>query len=69
MGIVARRVIWLGFPAPIAAGAIALAQALPAAGFWMGRRLSTYPGQAPPSWLLRSCLSLGEFANSTCWRA
>jgi uncharacterized integral membrane protein (TIGR00697 family) len=64
---VARRVIWLGFLCNlIAAGAIALAQALPAAGFWDGQEaFDRILGQAPRI-LAASFLAylLGEFANS-----
>jgi queuosine precursor transporter len=63
----ARRVIWLGFGCNLlAVGAIALAGALPAAGFWDGQPAYDRILGAAPRILGASFIAylVGEFANS-----
>ena len=63
----ARRVIWLGFACNLLlVAAIALAQALPAAGFWDGQAAFDRILGAAPRLLLASFLAylVGEFANA-----
>jgi uncharacterized integral membrane protein (TIGR00697 family) len=63
----ARRVIWLGFACNLLLVAtIAIAQALPAAGFWDGQTAFERILGAAPRLLLASFLAylVGEFANA-----